>query len=56
MLTNERAEAPVSSYSNDMNRRALDRRDLCVSFEPYNNFVNGVVFSLSLKIYRLFFL
>ena len=38
-----------------MNRRALERGDLCASFEPYSNLVRGVVASLSLKMYSLFF-
>ena len=41
--------------SNDMNCRALERWDLCASFEPYSNLVRGVVASLSLKMYDLFF-
>ena len=35
-----------------MNRRALERGDLCASFELYSS---GVVASLSLKMYNLFF-
>ncbi len=38
-----------------MNRRALERGDLCASFEPYSNLVRGVVASLSSKMYSLFF-
>ena len=38
-----------------MNRRALERGDLGASFEPYSNLVRGVVASLSLKMYSLFF-
>ena len=38
-----------------MNCRALERGDLGASFEPYSNLVRGVVASLSLKMYDLFF-
>ena len=39
-----------------MNHRALKRGDLDAFFEPYSNLVRGVVASLSLKMYDLFFL
>ena len=49
------ARRDSGNCSNDMKRRVLERLDLCASFEPYSNFVRGVVASLSLKMYSLFF-
>ena len=51
----KRARRDSGNNSNYLNRSALERRDLCASFELYSNFVRGVVAFLSLKMCGLFF-
>ena len=51
----EWARRDSGNCSNDMSRNALEKKDLCASFEPYSNLVSGGVTSLRSKMYSLFF-